>query len=324
MTVKNKVLHILESNKGKYISGQNLADLLLVSRTAIWKAIKSLKDEGYPISSAANKGYILSPDSDLLSSEGIRLHLREEFKTIPISFYKSIESTNSEAKLIAVQQAEHGTVIVAEEQTKGRGRFGRDFFSPADSGIYMSIIIKPELNIENSVLVTTAAAVAVCRAIEKLTYQVAKIKWVNDIFVNDKKVCGILTEAVTNFESGMMDSVIVGIGINVKTKKEVFPVELQTTAGSILSHKDNSIRNQLAAEIINNLLIISKNLEERKFLEEYKERSMILNEHILYSKDNQWHKGYAIDIDEYGGLVIFTADKQKITLNSGEVSIRKK
>ena len=323
MSVKNEVLHILESNRGRNISGQELADTLMVSRTAIWKAINSLKDEGYMIA-AANKGYSLSTSSDVLSSEGIRLYLNEEFSNIPIVVYKTIASTNSEAKLLAVQNAVHGTTVISEEQTKGRGRFGRDFFSPSDSGIYMSIILKPKLNIENSVLVTTAAAVAVCHAIDKYSHDTPMIKWVNDIFIGDRKVCGILTEAVTNFESGMMDSVIVGIGVNVKTKKEGFPSELQNIAGSVFDDDNSFIRNQLSAEIINNVLKISRNLEERSFMETYKQRSMILGEHILYKKDNSWHEGYASDIDDCGGLIVYTSEGQKIILNSGEVSIKKK
>jgi len=323
MSVKNEVLHILESNRGRNISGQELADTLMVSRTAIWKAINSLKDEGYMIA-AANKGYSLSTSSDVLSSEGIRLYLNEEFSNIPIVVYKTIASTNSEAKLLAVQNAVHGTTVISEEQTKGRGRFGRDFFSPSDSGIYMSIILKPKLNIENSVLVTTAAAVAVCHAIDKYSHDTPMIKWVNDIFIGDRKVCGILTEAVTNFESGMMDSVIVGIGVNVKTKKEGFPSELQNIAGSVFDDDNSFIRNQLSAEIINNVLKISRNLEERSFMETYKQRSMILGEHILYKKDNSWHEGYASDIDDCGGLIVYTSEGQKITLSSGEVSIKKK
>lgn len=324
MSVKSEILHILESNKGRNMSGQELADILKVSRTAVWKAINSLKVEGYSIEATSNKGYSLSSSSDVLSSEGIKLFLNEEFQNIPITVYKTIESTNSEAKLLAVQNAEHGTTIIAEEQTKGRGRFGRGFFSPSDSGIYLSIILKPKLNIENSVLVTTAAAVAVCEAINKFINDTPRIKWVNDIFIGDRKVCGILTEAVTNFESGMMDSVVVGIGINVKTKKEDFPLEIQNTAGAIFNEKDNYIRNELSAEIINNILTISKNLENRNFMEIYKQRSMILGEHILYKKDNNWHEGYAIDIDNSGGLIIYTSDRQKLTLNSGEVSIKKK
>lgn len=324
MSVKNEILHILESNKGSNISGQELADILSVSRTAVWKAINLLKEEGYPIEAASNKGYSLSVSSDFLSSEGIRLFLNEEYKNIPITVYKTIESTNSEAKLLAVQNAEHGTIVVSEEQTKGRGRFGRDFFSPSDSGIYMSIILKPKLNMENAVLITTAAAVAICDAIEKFTNKVSRIKWVNDIFIGDRKVCGILTEAVTNFESGMMESVIVGIGINVKTKNEDFPLELQDTAGSIFNDDDTFIRNQLAAEIINNVLKISMTLEDKSFMQIYKERSLILGEQILYKKNNNWYEGQALDIDDFGGLVVYTSDGQKITLNSGEVSIKKK
>lgn len=324
MSVKNEILHILESNKGSNISGQELADILSVSRTAVWKAINLLKEEGYPIEAASNKGYSLSVSSDFLSSEGIRLFLNEEYKNIPITVYKTIESTNSEAKLLAVQNAEHGTIVVSEEQTKGRGRFGRDFFSPSDSGIYMSIILKPKLNMENAVLITTAAAVAICDAIEKFTNKVSRIKWVNDIFIGDRKVCGILTEAVTNFESGMMESVIVGIGINVKTKNEDFPLELQDTAGSIFNDDDTFIRNQLAAEIINNVLKISMTIEDKSFMQIYKERSLILGEQILYKKNNNWYEGQALDIDDFGGLVVYTSDGQKITLNSGEVSIKKK
>lgn len=324
MSVKNEILHILESNKGSNISGQELADILSVSRTAVWKAINLLKEEGYPIEAASNKGYSLSVSSDFLSSEGIRLFLNEEYKNIPITVYKTIESTNSEAKLLAVQNAEHGTIVVSEEQTKGRGRFGRDFFSPSDSGIYMSIILKPKLNMENAVLITTAAAVAICDAIEKFTNKVSRIKWVNDIFIGDRKVCGILTEAVTNFESGMMESVIVGIGINVKTKNEDFPLELQDTAGSIFNDEDTFIRNQLAAEIINNVLKISMTIEDKSFMQIYKERSLILGEQILYKKNNNWYEGQALDIDDFGGLVVYTSDGQKITLNSGEVSIKKK
>lgn len=287
MSVKNEILHILEFNKGETVFGQELA-------------------------------------SDILSAEGIRLYLNEEFKNISITLYKTIGSTNTEAKLLAVKNAGHGTTIIAEEQTEGRGRFGRNFFSPADSGIYMSIILRPELNIENSVLVTTAAAVAVCKAVEKFTNASARIKWVNDIFIDDKKVCGILTEAVTNFESGMMDSVVVGIGLNVKTKNEDFPLELQDRAGSVLDDEHYSIRNPLAAEIINNVLNITGNLKDKSFMQEYKDRSMILGERILYKKDNDWQEGCALDIDNYGGLIVYTSDGQKLTLNSGEVSIKKK
>lgn len=322
MSVKTEVLHILETYKGKSISGQELAEKLGVSRTAVWKAINSLKEEGYEINGVSNKGYSLSISSDVLSSEGIRPFLNNEYKDIPITVYKTIGSTNTEAKLLTMQNAPHGTVILSEEQTSGRGRMGRSFYSPSDSGIYMSIILKPNLDISDSVLITTAAAVAVCVAIDKFTESEPKIKWVNDIFINDKKVCGILTEAVTDIESGTINSVIVGIGLNVKT--ENFPNEIKETAGAIFSsHNSNSIRNQLSAEIINNVLYMLDNLKNREFLKIYKERSMIIGERIKYLKNNQWYEGYAEDIDEYGGLVVFHDDGSKETLHSGEISVRK-
>ena len=318
MSVKNEVLHILESNRGRNISGQELADTLMVSRTAIWKAINSLKDEGYMIA-AANKGYSLSTSSDVLSSEGIRLYLNEEFSNIPIVVYKTIASTNSEAKLLAVQNAVHGTTVISEEQTKGRGRFGRDFFSPSDSGIYMSIILKPKLNIENSVLVTTAAAVAVCHAIEKFTNDLPMIKWVNDIFLDNKKVCGILTEAVSNFEIGMVESVILGIGLNVKTDENQFPEELRKIAGSLFP--EGITRNQIAAEIINEIMNLSENLEDQSLIEEYKEYSLVLGKIISYNKNGNLYSAKAIDINNQGNLVVENEQGEVSIIQSGEVTI---
>lgn len=322
MSVKTEILNILEKYKGESISGQELAEKLGVSRTAVWKAINQLKEDGHEINGVSNKGYSLSILSDVLSSEGIRPFLNSEYKDIPIMVHKTIGSTNTEAKLLIMQDAPHGTVILSEEQTSGRGRMGRSFYSPSNSGIYMSIILKPKLDINDSVLITTATSVAVCLAIEKISQYKPKIKWVNDIYINEKKVCGILTEAVTDIESGTISSVIVGIGLNVKT--ENFPDELKETAGAIFaSHTSNSIRNQLSAEIINNVLYMLVNLKDRNFLKIYRERSMIIGERIKYLKNNQWHEGYAKDIDEYGGLVVFHDDGSEETLHSGEISVRK-
>jgi len=322
MSVKNEVLYVLEQYKGESISGQELADRLNVSRNSIWKAINSLKAEGYSIKGVPNKGYSLSSLSDLLSEEGIRPFLREGYTDIPITVYKSVDSTNTRARLLTMEGFTQGTVILAEEQTKGRGRMGRSFYSPAESGIYMSIILKPQMNISDSILITSAAAVAVCLAIDKFSNQEAKIKWVNDIFIGDKKVCGILTEATTDMENGSINSVIVGVGINVKT--ENFPAEIQDIAGSVFdTDKDISIRNQLSAEIINNILSISKKITDRSIIEIYREKSMIIGENIRYLKNNQWFEGYAEGIDDNGGLMVYRSDGNKEILRSGEISVRK-
>jgi len=322
LSVKNDVLHMLEQNKGANISGQELAEKLGVSRTAVWKAINALKEDGFFIEGVSNKGYSLAVSSDLLSAEGIRLYLRDEYRETPVKVYKSINSTNTEAKIMIMNNAEHGTVIIAEEQLSGKGRMGRNFYSPSESGIYMSIILKPRLNMGDSVLITTAAAVAVSLAIEKITGIVTQIKWVNDLYLNDRKICGILTEAVTDMESGTISSIVVGIGLNVKT--EAFPDDIGGTAGSIFKMNENKfIRNQLSAEIINNILSILNNISNRNFIETYKERSMILGERVRYCKDNQWFEGYAQDIDQNGALIVFHDDGHKEILNSGEITVRR-
>jgi len=313
---------MLEQNKGKSISGQELAEKLGVSRTAVWKAINLLKEDGFFIEGVSNKGYSLAVSSDLLSSEGIRLYLKDQYKEIPIKVYKSINSTNTEAKLMIMNNAAHGTVILSEEQLSGKGRMGRGFYSPSKSGIYMSIILKPKLNMADSVLITTAAAVAVSLAIENITGIVTQIKWVNDIYLNNKKICGILTEAVTDMESGTINSVVVGIGLNVKT--DSFPEDIEYTAGSIFKMNENKfIRNQLSAEIINNILSILNDIPNREFLEVYKERSMILGERVRYCKNNQWLEGYAQNIDSNGALIVFHDDGNKEILNSGEITVRR-
>ena len=322
MSLKKSVLKVMEENRSKYISGQQLADELSVSRSAIWKAINSLKNDGYNIDATTKKGYKLIEENDLLSREGIIPYLDKKYTDIPLIVKQTVISTNAEAKKLAVDNASHGTVIISEEQTGGRGRLGRSFYSPAKTRIYMSIILHPHINITAASLITTAASVAVCRAIRSLCNMEAKIKWVNDIFIDDKKVCGILTEAVTDFESGMVESIILGIGINIKTIH--FPDEIKETAASLYSSDSSAInRNLLIAKILNELFPLYDNLEERKFINEYKSYSMILGEDIKYYLNNTEYSGKAVDIDNNGGLIVQVSGGKIETLNSGEITIRR-
>lgn len=340
MSTKKNVLKALEENKGTTISGEELARRLNLSRAAVWKAIGELRKEGYPIDAITNKGYCLSPDSDLLSAEGISLHLTVPLAAGSIHVFKTIESTNLTAKKMALEGAPEGTVIIAEEQTKGRGRMGRSFYSPLSRGIYMSIILKPRFDASQAVLITTAASVAVCRAIERVTGISCTIKWVNDIYARGKKVCGILTEAVTDFESGQIEYIVLGIGINYSTSAEEFPEELSEIAGSIFngtvgeSNSEDGLlpsRNRLAAEVINEVLGLNEALESRNFIQEYRDRSMILGKEIRILKPGGSHEvrdfsegipAYALDVDQDGGLVVRYEDGTCATLSSGEVSIR--
>lgn len=315
MTVKQELLKLLEENKGEYLSGEKTAETLGVSRTAVWKAINSLKKEGYPIDSVTNRGYMLSSDSNLLSAEGILLSLK---KDIPLTVYHETDSTNRQCIALALEGAEEGTTVVADKQTAGRGRRGRSFYSPSGTGIYLSILIRPKFNISESVLVTVAASVAVSKAIEKVCGIEPQIKWVNDIYYNSRKVCGILTEAVTDFESGRISAVVTGIGINCSTTE--FPDDISGTAGCL---PGSFSRNELAAAVIDEFLTVISHIEDRDFIPYYREHSMITGKNInVYSVGKDPVPAYAEGIDNNGGLIIRYEDGTGTVLTTGEVSIR--
>lgn len=318
MGLKHEVLRLLEENRESYLSGQEIANRLAFSRTAVWKAIHSLKEEGYQIHAVSNKGYQLDTSCDLLSSEGIHAYLAEDLKQLPIYVYQQIGSTNTEAKQQALNGAPHGTIILAEEQTQGRGRLGRKFYSPKGTGIYMSIILRPQLHLNQAIQVTTTVAVAICRVIEKLTNQNPHIKWVNDIYLGKQKICGILTEAVTDFESGQVEFIILGIGLNVNTVD--FPADLHEIAGS-LNPKDVT-RNQLCAHLLNELFSLFSKLNDPQVLEEYKSKSNVLGNWITFMKNQESYEAFAEDINEQGGLIVRLKNDEKMILNSGEISIR--
>ena len=185
MKVKDQVLKQLEDNKGTYFSGSELAAALGVSRNAVWKAIKSLEKSGYRISAVPNKGYCLNMDNDILSSWSIKQHLNHD--GLNITVYDTISSTNDVLKEQAAQGAPHGTVIISQEQTAGKGRMGKNFYSPSKTGIYLSILVRPDIPAGESLFLTTSAAVATAKAIEDVSDKKADIKWVNDIYISDKK-----------------------------------------------------------------------------------------------------------------------------------------
>lgn len=328
MSVKDEVLKTLEKNKGENFSGEVLAGTLGVSRAAVWKAITSLRKEGYPIEATTNKGYALMENSDLLSEQGIKLHLSNNLHSLELHVYKTIDSTNLAAKKLALEGVNHGTIVISNEQTKGRGRLGRDFYSPASSGIYLTILLKPNFDISKSVLITTAASVAVCKAIKNVCNVESQIKWVNDIYINNLKVSGILTEAITDFETGTIEYIALGIGINCHIPQSGFPNEIKNKAGAI----DTTFsRNKLAAEVINQVMLIYTNIENRSFINEYKKRSMVLGKNIRvvkhYRKNQteenpQSQSAVAIDIDNDGGLLVEFEDGTREVLNTGEISIK--
>ena len=319
MSTKTDVLAVFESNRNVFVSGQEFAKTLNVSRTAIWKAVKSLQEDGHRIAAVTNKGYSLLSESDLLSEEGLRAALPKRYKNCPVKVLSITDSTNTQTKISAIGGAPHGMLLLAEQQTDGRGRYGKHFFSPYGAGLYMSILLKPTAVTAAPQLITVAAANAVCAAIEKLTPLIPKIKWVNDIYLDGKKICGILTEAVTDFESGSIESIIVGVGINCAIDEDMLPDELRGIVGSL--GKGRVSRNRLAAEIVSGILDSFNDLTDGAIIDFYRARSMLLGMDINFTRGDQRIQARVIGISDSGGLLVILPSGEKIAFNSGEVSI---
>ena len=322
MSTKDTVLELFEKNRGFFVSGEQIASDLGISRTAVWKAVKKLQSEGYEIEAITNRGYCLAKSSDILSVQGIRNYLDESAGELRPEVFVTVDSTNNVCMKKAGQGEAEGYVAVAGAQTKGRGRRGRGFFSPADTGIYMSILLRPEMYPGTQVLrLTTMAAVAVCEAIEQLSGKTAGIKWVNDVYINGKKVCGILSEASYALEDGKLDCVVVGIGINAYKPKGGFPHELAGKAGCVFDQQSSGKRNQLAAEVLNRFMSYYRGDTTDNHSDAYTERSFVLGKDIEISKNDVVRKARAIGLDEDCGLIVRYEDGSEDVVKSGEVSI---
>jgi len=258
--------------------------------------------------------------NDILSTQGIIPFLSADKAKIIV--HASLESTNNTAKQLAASGAEHGTTIIADHQTAGRGRYSRSFFSPPGHGIYMSIIFRPAHFSCVPTSYTTYAAVSVCEAIEAATGKKPQIKWVNDIFLNGKKICGILTETATDYESSGIHWVVIGIGINFSTPASGFPEDIEHIAGSIFSDSKPGIsRGNLAAEIINRILNFENEYDSEVIFDKYKERLMILGKRVTIVGSKESFEAIAVDIDSLGHLVVKKDNGEILSLSTGEVRI---
>ncbi|MDO4615940.1 MAG: biotin--[acetyl-CoA-carboxylase] ligase [Lachnospiraceae bacterium] len=308
--LKEDILFVLESNREVPISGQELADRFHVSRNAVWKVINSLKQEGYPIRSQRNKGYSLGT-VDILSKEGILAELHGACPELEIRVLQETDSTNNEAKRMLASGFSGNALVAAETQSMGRGRKGKSFYSPAGTGIYLSLILQGD-EITNQVsMLTIVAACAVVRALQKHTEDPIRLKWVNDLFVGNKKAGGILSEATFDLESGKTEAVVIGIGINLFAA--AFPDELAQRAVSV--HTDAS-RNALIAEITRELLAADWSRPERE-LPFYREHSMVPGREIQYMGETVT----ALEIDETGGLLIRHRNGGTEVIHGGNITL---
>lgn len=323
MKTKDKILALLEKHRGEPLSGNEIAESLGISRTAVWKAVKSLREEGYTVSAASNRGYTFENQNDMLSPQSIYPYVADREFYPEIHVIKITDSTNNDAKKHGAQGGRSGSVWIAEEQTAGKGRMGKQFHSPPGSGIYMSVLFRLNVDIADSLLITSAVAVAVCRAVQKVCGVSSQIKWVNDVYIEGKKLCGILTEASLNYETQMLDYVVTGIGINMKTS--AFPEDLKEIVTSISEHTTANVsRSQLIGEVLNQLQLIQADLTTKGFLSEYKARSCILGEKINVITPSESFPATAIDINDFGHLIVEYENGKTKALNSGEISIRKR
>ncbi len=248
----------------------------------------------------------------------IKLISHESIKPV---IYDELVSTNTIAKQMAANGSQEGLLIIAEHQTGGRGRLGRSFYSPSGTGIYFSLILRPELLPDETVLITSAAAVAVAEAIEKMTKKNVAIKWVNDIFLNKKKVCGILSEATFKADGSGMEHIVLGIGINISPPKKGFPPELKNIAGALKSNIEPCFAENLLAEVINRFMYYYTNLTSRVFLPAYRNRLMLKNKTITFTKNGMTQFGTVLDVDDNFRLKVKLPNDNIVFLSSGEVSL---
>ncbi len=319
---KQKLLNLLEQYKGKILSGPELAQQLNVSRNSVWKAINALREDNHDIISVKNKGYYLKADSDGLSKSDILRHLGPLGDQYHLIILDETPSTNTFLK--DQEDLPNNTLVLAQVQTNGRGRRGRSFFSLDQGGIYMSLLKTKDFDKYNLDLATMASALALSHVADEVLKMETKVKWVNDLFISDKKVAGILTEGTMELESGTLSRLIIGMGINVNTK--TFPEDLMPIATSFFMETNQSYqRNEIIAKIIleleNYLLMTKENPSE--LLKQYKAKMLYLGEEVHVYRGSEHFTGILTDLNDKGHLLIRRGD-ELLTLSSGEISIKKR
>lgn len=320
--MKSIILNKLKNSKGKFISGEKLSEDLKVSRTTIWKYIKKLKEEGYNLESSTKKGYRLLSEPDLITKEEIKDYIFTELIGKNIIYSLEVESTNEEAKKHLDEK--EGTVFITENQTIGKGRLGREWYSYNTKGVYFSVLLKPEIEPLEAINITQISASSLVKVLRKNNVE-AYIKWPNDIIVNNKKIAGILVEMTT--EIMKIESVILGIGINVNVSKEMIPKEIEEKATSLLIETDlewdrKKLIGEFLTEFEKEYFSFIKNRDSSEIIYNCKKYSNILGKKIKIIKNNIVREVKAIDIDQDGFLIIENEKEEREKIFSGEVSVR--
>lgn len=320
--MKEKILRMLKESEA-YVSGQELSERLDVSRSAVWKHIKALKEEGYVINSVTNRGYLLKDIPELWNEQQVKENLKTLRLGRELLLLREVDSTNEELKRRARAGAAHGLVCVAEKQGAGKGRLGRAWSSPAGTGMWMSVLLRPDISPFEVSGITLAAGLAVCKAVQGLTGCAAKIKWPNDVVIGRKKICGILTEM--SAESDRVDFVVVGIGVNVNT--DSFPEGL--------AHKATSLKIETGGRPFSRTLLLCEVLRQLEIYTdefvlntcgsitgEYKENCVTIGREVSAVRGGVQVMGEAVDVTLSGALVIRQKNGKLTEISSGEVVVQ--
>ncbi|MEG0372140.1 MAG: biotin--[acetyl-CoA-carboxylase] ligase [Clostridium sp.] len=319
--MKNIVLEYLKSTDG-YVSGEEISNNLNVSRTSIWKNIKKLKELGYNIESSSKKGYRLVSDCDVITGEEITPHLNTKYIGRSIIFHKEIGSTNDEVSILAKKGEGEGLVVLADAQTKGRGRLSRVWEDVKGDNIAMSILLRPSIPPFMAPGITQIVALSVLEGLEKSTGLEFSIKWPNDIILNSKKVCGILTEM--DGEMDKLNYIIVGIGINVNQEK--FSDEISHKATSVYLEKGLKVaRSEIIGAILNSFEVNYELFKEKgilEFINRLKASSALIGKDVTISNPFKTYSGRVVDIDNEGYLVVVDENGLTQSVVGGDISIR--
>lgn len=320
--MKANILSMLKESQS-YVSGQEMCNALGVSRTAVWKVMNQLKEEGYVIEAVSNKGYSLTYRPNTITDYEVKSTLGNLDLIDEVLYYETIDSTNIVAKQLANAGEDRNLLLLAEEQTAGRGRRGRAWSSPKGSGIWMSLLLHPQIAPEHASMITLVSALALVKGIEQAAGIRAQIKWPNDIIVNGKKVCGILTEM--NSELDYIHYVVLGMGINANTKE--FPEELRSIATSLYMEGGKEVdRAGLVAEVMKQFSSYYHRFLQTEDLsglrEEYEEYLVHKDQMIRIINGQDSMEGYALGIGEDGSLTVRLLDETITQIISGEISVR--
>jgi len=324
MKLRESVLLALKENNGEWLSGEGLSASLNISRTMVWKQIKQLQAEGYVVESSSKKGYRLVACPDILTAEEVCPGLTTEILGRGDYFYyPSVDSTNKQARILASEGYPEGTVVVAEMQTEGRGRRGRNWYSPAGQGMYMSLILRPHIPLKEISRISLMIAVAVAETLQEELGLPARIKWPNDILINNRKIAGILSEAITDMDG--IEYIVIGIGLNINNPYSDFPDDFRTDPTSILAEKKQivsrvKLMQSLLAKLEQHYFILQAgNFAET--LSTGKRLSMVIGQMVSLETSQGLVTGRAVDIDDDGYLLVDDGSGVQHKVISGEIEV---